>query len=79
MSACAHRRVTIDVYGPSSTTLSTASLYCSDDEKGSRAVKAWARDEAERLGIKLGAWDYVRHDRSLEWEGRVYGEPAKVG
>ena len=79
MSACAHHRVTIDVYGPSSTILVTASLYCSDDEKGSRAVKAWARDEAERLGIKLGAWDYVRHDRSLEWEGRVYGEPAKVG
>jgi hypothetical protein len=76
MSACAHRRVTIDVYGPSPTTLVTTSLYCTDDEKGSFAVKKWAREEASRRGITLGSWDYVRHDRSLEWEGRVFGEPA---
>ncbi len=75
MSHCAHRRVSIDVYGPGTNVVfSTSDLYCSDDATGANAVKKWVREEAGRRGITLGAWDYLRHDARLEWDGRVYGE-----
>lgn len=75
MSHCAHRRVSIDVYGPGANVVfSTSNLYCSDDATGANAVKKWVREEAKRRGIRLGTWDYLRHDARLEWDGRVYGD-----
>lgn len=76
MSSLAHCRVTIDVYGTGSTILHTSSLYCSTDATGGHTVKKWAREEAAKQGITLIRWDYLRHDRALEWEGRVYGKPT---
>lgn len=73
MSDLAHRRVTIDVHGPAGTILHTASLYCSADAVGGYTVKKWAREEAAKHSITLGAWDYLRHRPMSEWEGRVYG------
>ena len=35
-------------------------------------------EEAERRGITLGTWDYLRHDARLEWDGRVYGEKVST-
>jgi hypothetical protein len=70
----AHRRVTVDVHGPADTIISIPDLYCPDDFRGEALVKKAVREEAEKRGIRLGAWDYLRHDRELEWDGRVYGE-----
>jgi len=45
MGACAHNRVTVDVFGDTSVILSTSDLYCSADKAGEPTVKKWAREE----------------------------------
>lgn len=77
MSVFAHRHVSIDVYGPADTVITIPSLYCPDDASGVPNVKKAVREEAEKRGIRLGAWEYLRHDPRQGWDGRVFG--SKVG